>query len=156
MLFGILRLWKIGLQLKIADMSGDQASVKLRIVNTRFLERSHNDFSSFQLLLTVENFHQSRFHLHHMIASTCTCMWYDIPSWKRQWVEPDEFPRRTDSHTTPDTNEFNFCMYLCMPPSTFSQTDCHYRPTERGKQKRHGSIGPIQIERDTGHAIHIC
>ena len=33
-----------------------KASAKLRIVNSRFLERQHNNFSSFQLLLTLKHF----------------------------------------------------------------------------------------------------
>ena len=41
------------------------ASVELWIVNARFLESPHNDFSSFQLLLTPNKFHQSSFHLHY-------------------------------------------------------------------------------------------
>ena len=57
------------------------AYVKLWIVNSKFIERSHIDFSPFQLLLTLEDFinpdstYIMIFHL--MILS----MWYDIPSW---------------------------------------------------------------------------
>jgi len=35
------------------------------IVNSRFLERQHYDFSSIQLLLTLNFSYQSSFHLHY-------------------------------------------------------------------------------------------
>jgi len=50
-------------------------SVKLWIANSRFLERPHNGFSSFQLLLTLKKFRQSSFHLY-----------YDFPPYYLEYV----------------------------------------------------------------------